>query len=254
MKLHYRKLGEGQPLLILHGLFGSSDNWQTLGKKFAEDFEVYLVDQRNHGRSPHTDEFSYELMAEDLHELITDLGLSDVILVGHSMGGKTIMQFAQNYPELIKKMIVVDMGPKKYASHHDSILAGLNAIDVDVVKSRKEADAILSEYVPQPGVKQFLLKNLYWEVPGEQLAWRINIPVLSDKINSILDSIQLETDETETLFIRGEKSNYILDSDFENIKKLYPNSEIKTIYDAGHWVHAEKPAEFYEMVFSYCKN
>ena len=252
MKLHYRKLGEGQPLIILHGLFGSSDNWQTLGKKFAENFEVYLVDQRNHGKSPKSDDFSYELMAEDLHELITDLNLSDVILIGHSMGGKTIMQFAQNYSDFIKKMIVVDMGPKKYASHHDSILEGLNAIDLDIVKSRKEADAILSEYVPQLGVKQFLLKNLYWEIPGEQLAWKINIPVLSREIDTIIDAFQQEVDETETLFIRGEKSNYILESDFDNIKYLYPNSEIKTIHDAGHWVHAEKPKDFYEMVMNYC--
>lgn len=253
MKLHYRKYGEGQPLLILHGLFGSSDNWQTLGKKFAEDFEVYLVDQRNHGKSPKSNDFSYELMADDLHELITDLDLSDVILVGHSMGGKTIMQFAQHYPELINKMIVVDMGPKQYASHHDSILEGLNAIDLSVVKSRKEAEAILSEYVPQPGVKQFLLKNLYWEIPGEQLDWRINIPVLSREINNIIDTFHQEVDNTPTLFIRGELSNYILDSDFGIIEKLYPNSKIKTINGAGHWVHAEKPGEFYQMVLHYVK-
>lgn len=251
MKLHYRKYGEGQPLLILHGLFGSSDNWQTLGKKFAQDFEVYLVDQRNHGKSPKSEDFNYQLMADDLHELITDLELSNVILIGHSMGGKTIMQFAQDHSELIDKMIVVDMGPKKYASHHDSILEGLNAIDLSVVKSRKEAEAILSEYVPQMGVKQFLLKNLYWEVPGEQLAWRINIPVLSREINHIIDAFHQEIDNTTTLFIRGELSNYILDSDFETIKGLYPNSEIKTIEGAGHWVHAEKPIEFYNLIITY---
>ena len=253
MKLHYRKYGEGQPMLILHGLFGSSDNWQTLGKNLAQDFEVYLVDQRNHGRSPRSEEFNYDLMAEDLHELITDLGLSNVILVGHSMGGKTIMQFSQNHPELIKKMIVVDMGPKKYASHHDSIIEGLKAIDLDVVKSRKEAENILTQHVPQVGVRQFLLKNLYWEVPGDQLAWRINIPVLSRELNHIIDAFHHNIDKTETLFIRGELSNYILESDYNTIKGLYPNSTIETIYGAGHWVHAEKPKEFYEAVINFAK-
>lgn len=251
MKLHYKKLGSGQPMLILHGLFGSSDNWQTLGKKLAENFEIYLVDQRNHGHSPHSNDFDYELLADDLHELISDLNLEDVILVGHSMGGKTIMQFAQHHADLIQKMIVVDMGPKAYPMHHDVILEGLNAIDLNIVKTRKEADRILSEFVPQPGVKQFLLKNLFWKTPGEELDWRINIPVLEREIRNIIGGLEHEIDHTETLFIRGALSNYIIESDYEMIKELYPNSSITTIEGAGHWVHAEKPVEFYQTIMNF---
>ena len=251
MKLHYRKLGSGQPLFILHGLFGYSDNWQTIGKQLAEDFEVYLVDQRNHGHSPHSDAFSYQLMAQDLHELISELGLSNVILMGHSMGGKTIMRLAQQHAELIKKMVVVDMGVKAYPVHHDRILEGLNAIDLDAVSSRGEADDILSEYVPEFGIRQFLLKNLYWIEPGKQLGWRINIPVLTNKIEEITEALPHKTVDVDILFIRGEKSNYILESDYEDIKGYFPKADFTTIHGAGHWIHAEKPEEFYQAVMKY---
>ena len=159
MKLHYRKYGEGQPLIILHGLFGSSDNWQTLGKKFAENFEVYLVDQRNHGHSPKSNEFNYQLLSDDLYKLITDLELENITLIGHSMGGKTVMHFAQEHPLFIKKLIVVDIGPKAYPMHHDIILAGLNSLDLSAIKSRGQADKQLSKFIEDIGVKQFLLKN-----------------------------------------------------------------------------------------------
>ncbi|MDG2228151.1 MAG: alpha/beta fold hydrolase [Flavobacteriales bacterium] len=252
MKLHYRKYGEGQPLIILHGLFGSSDNWQTLGKKFAENFEVYLVDQRNHGHSPKSNEFNYQLLSDDLYKLITDLELENITLIGHSMGGKTVMHFAQEHPLFIKKLIVVDIGPKAYPMHHDIILAGLNSLDLSTIKSRGQADKQLSKFIEDIGVKQFLLKNLYWIEKG-QLGWRINIPVLEKKMPDIVAAIPDKIVETHTLFIRGEKSNYIVEDDFQNIYDQFPNSEIETIYDAGHWVHAENPFSFYNMVLEFSR-
>ncbi len=252
MKLHYRKYGEGQPLVILHGLFGSSDNWQTLGKKFAENFEVYLVDQRNHGHSPKSDEFNYQLLSDDLYNLITDLELENIILIGHSMGGKTVMHFAQQHPAFIEKLIVVDIGPKAYPMHHNIILEGLNSIDLSITKSRGQADKQLSKYIEDIGVKQFLLKNLYWVEKG-QLGWRINIPVLEEKMPDIIAAIPDEIVDTPMLFIRGEKSNYIVEDDFQNIYDQFPNSEIETIYNAGHWVHAENPFSFYNMVVDFSK-
>ncbi len=250
MKLHYKKYGEGQPLIIVHGLFGTLDNWQTLGKKFAEHFEVYLVDQRNHGHSPHSEDMNYQLMADDLHELITDLDLSDVILVGHSMGGKAVMTYATQHPEYIDKMVVVDIAPKQYPLHHQQILAGLNAIDLSVINTRRAADAVLSEYISDVGVKQFLLKNLYWVEKG-QLGWRINIPALTNHMEEILAATPSIRIETPTLFIRGEKSNYITEDDYQAIYNQFLDSEIETIYNVGHWVHAENPLEFYNILLEF---
>jgi pimeloyl-ACP methyl ester carboxylesterase len=250
MKLHHRIIGEGEPLFIIHGLFGSSDNWQTLGKKFAEDYQVIFVDQRNHGRSPHSDEFDYDLMVKDLHELITDLNLKSVNLLGHSMGGKTALGFAAKHPDLVDRMVVADMGFKEYPLHHDRIIEGLESIDLSVIKSRGQADKALAEYVPDYGVRQFLLKNLYWIEKG-QLAWRINIPVLSEKIQEVLEAIDFNQINSDTLFLRGGKSNYIVEADFEAINEKLPNSKIHTIEESGHWIHAEAPAEFYESVIGF---
>lgn len=252
MKLHYRKMGAGQPMIILHGLFGSSDNWQTLGRRFAEHFEVYLVDQRNHGHSPHSDEFSYQLMADDLYELIQTEMLSDIVLVGHSMGGKTAMWFAQQHPHYIDKMVVVDMGIRAYPSHHETIIAGMKAIDLKTVKSRGAADKILAEYVPELGTKLFLMKNLYWVERG-QLGWRINLEVLEEHINDILAELPDEVSDIHTLFIRGEKSNYILDEDFFELRQAFPRSTVHTVKGAGHWVHAEAPDEFYQVLFNFAE-
>lgn len=244
MKLHYRTLGEGTPLFILHGLFGSSDNWQTLGKRYAEYHKVYFVDQRNHGRSPHSDEFDYAAMASDFHELVQDLGEKDINIIGHSMGGKTTIQFAANYPELINKMVIADICHKQYPLHHDLILEGLNAIDLSINSSRSSVEKELSKYVEGAGVRQFLLKNLYWIEQGK-LAWRINIPVLTREMNNILAEIKFDQIETDTRFIRGGLSNYILESDYSEIQQKFPFSDIRTIENSGHWVHAEAPEEFF---------
>lgn len=251
MKLHYKKMGSGQPLIILHGLFGSSDNWQTHGKKLAEYFEVYLVDQRNHGKSDWSDAFSYELMAADLFEFVQEHNLEDFILMGHSMGGKTAMYFAQEHEDLLDKLIVVDMGVKSYPVHHDRILEGLKSLDLSSIDSRGDAQKALAEYIDDASIRQFLLKNLYWKSKG-QLAWRINIPVLDEKIDEIVKELPHKEVLTDTLFMRGGKSNYILEEDTEQIKSYFPVSEIYSIESAGHWIHAEAPTEFIEKVLGYC--
>ena len=251
MKLNYKKLGEGQPLIILHGLFGSLDNWQTHGKKLSEYFEVYLVDQRNHGHSDWSDEFNYDLLADDLNEFIDDHDLDDVILIGHSMGGKTIMRYAQKYPDKIAKMIVVDMGVKEYPIHHDNILDGLKSIDLNEINTRSGASAQLSEYIESQSIRQFLLKNLYWIEKGK-LGWRINIDVLDREMAQIVKSLPKEESLIDVLFIAGGQSNYILEEDHDDIRNLFPLADFHTIERAGHWIHAETPEEFMEEVLGYC--
>ena len=247
MQLNYRKYGNGKPLFILHGLFGSSDNWQSLGKKFSAHYQVFLIDLRNHGHSPHSAEFSYDLMADDINEIILTEKLDGISILGHSMGGKVAMRTVQKFPFHFKKLIVADMGVKKYPMHHQQIIAGLKTINLKEIKSRSEARKLLSNYVIEQGVQQFLLKNLFWKEKG-QLAWRMNLAVLIKKMNEILIEMPSEISLTPTLFLRGEKSNYILEEDYEQLYELFPNSEIETIYNAGHWLHAENPLDFYQQV------
>ena len=251
MKLHYRELGEGQPLVILHGLFGNSDNWQTHAKKLSEYFRVILVDQRNHGHSDWSNEFSYDLMAKDLNELFIDLNLKKAIVLGHSMGGKTAIRFTQLYPSKIEKLIVVDIGVKEYPMHHEEILKGLHSIDLEKVTTRREAEEILSKYIPSNGVRQFLLKNLYWIEKGK-LAWRMNIPVLEKEMPEILTILPNKEIFNSTLFIRGMLSNYILDEDIPKLEDQFTDFQMVSIENAGHWVHAEAPLEFIEIVLEFC--
>lgn len=251
MKLHYREIGEGQPFVILHGLFGYSDNWQTHAKKLADYYRVILVDQRNHGHSDWAETHTYEDMAEDLHSLFVDLNLKKVILLGHSMGGKTAMTFAQMYPKLLDKLIVVDIGIKSYPMHHNDILKGISAIDLDSVHTRSEAEKQMEPFIDSPGVRQFLLKNLYWIEKGK-LAWRMNVAVLREEMTHILQALPTVEVMIPTLFIRGEMSNYILDEDWEEIENQFPDSNLVSIPNAGHWVHAEAPVEFMENVLGFC--
>jgi len=251
MKLHFRELGAGQPMIILHGLFGFSDNWQTHAKKFAEYYRVILVDLRNHGHSDWSDAFSYDLMVDDLKELCHDLNLKNILMIGHSMGGKVAILFAQKHKELLDKLVVVDIGIKAYPMHHQHILAGMHAIDLPKIQLRKEAEEILKQYIDSDGVRQFLLKNLYWKDKG-QLAWRMNLKVLEREMENILSSLPEKEVMLPTLFIRGELSNYILDEDIEQLEDQFPDSEIITIKDAGHWVHAESPEEFVDCVLGFC--
>ena len=251
----YSKIeGTGKPLLILHGFLGMSDNWKTLGAQFAsEGFQVHLLDLRNHGRSFHSDEFSYELMVQDVYDYCKANNLEKVSIIGHSMGGKVAMLFATTYPEMITKLIVADIGPKFYQQHHQDILAGLNAVDFTKKPSRREVEAILAPYIPDFGTRQFLLKNLYWLEP-EQLAFRFNLAVFNKKIEEIGKPIpEKSCFNKPALFIRGGNSNYILDVDFESIKSHFPLVTFKTIPDVGHWLHAENPKVFYEIVISFLK-
>ncbi len=250
MKLHNRILGEGQELVILHGLFGMSDNWQTLAKQYAQKYKVYLVDMRNNGHSPHSLEMNYDVMCEDIRELFEEQKINNGILLGHSMGGKAAMFFAQKYPQLLDRLIVADMGIKKYPPHHQLIFEALFAVDLEKIKSRKEVEEILKQQIADFSVQQFLLKNLYWS-DKEQLAWRFNLHVLFDKIDDILEAVPNSTCNTNTLFIRGGKSNYILESDSDSIKAMFPHSRIETIPNAGHWVHAEAPKEFFEITMEF---
>ena len=250
MNLHYRCLGEGKPLVILHGLFGYSDNWQTHAKKLADYFKVYLVDQRNHGHSEWAEDFSYDLMAEDLKKLVELENIESIYLLGHSMGGKTAMRFCQLYPDFIEKLIVVDIGIKTYPSHHDSILKGLKSIDLTTVHSRSEAEELMLPFVPSFGVRQFLLKNLYWKEKGV-LAWRMNIPVLEREMKVILQALPDVEISVPSLFIRGAQSDYIQDEDISTIEEMIFDMDLVTIENAGHWVHAENPNEFIDAVLSF---
>jgi esterase len=251
MKLHYRELGEGKPLVILHGLFGYSDNWQTHAKKLAEYYRVILVDLRNHGHSDWAEETSYELMAQDVYELCRELQLNNFILLGHSMGGKVAMHFAQQHEDLLEKLVIVDIGMKAYPMHHEHILAGIHSVDLTNITARSQAEAQMSVHIESEGVKQFLLKNLYWKEKGN-LAWRMNVEVLEREMPNILAAVPDLSVSIPTLFIRGALSNYILDEDITDIEDVFIDSEVVTIENAGHWVHAEAPSEFLDTLLSFC--
>jgi esterase len=253
MKLFYRELGTGNPIVILHGLFGSSDNWLSIAKELANTHSIYLLDQRNHGQSPHSDTFDYSTMANDLEEFIDEHEIENPVILGHSMGGKTAMEFAVKNPDKWSKLIVVDIAPKTYSVHHDQILEGLNSLDLKTINSRNEADERLSKWVPEMGVRQFLLKNLSRDNIG--FSWKINLPVISKNIEIIGEGLSKRLSKAKpTLFIRGSNSNYIMDSDFELIEQYFPSAKIETVENAGHWIHAEQPEEFLNIVNQFLKS
>jgi len=249
--LHATVLGKGEPLLILHGYFGMSDNWKTLGTKFSNNFEVHLIDQRNHGRSFHSSDFDYELLVEDLYHYITYNKLEKVNLLGHSMGGKVVMLFAVTYPEHVNKLIVVDIAPKYYEPHHQHILAALNAVNFSIHTSRKQVEDVLKIYVQEQGVLQFLLKNVYWKSKG-QLAYRFNLQSLTENNSEVGEALPSFTHfEGKTLFLKGENSKYITKNDIPLITAHFENANVVTVKNAGHWLHAENPTQFYNEVVSF---
>ncbi|WP_298782480.1 alpha/beta fold hydrolase [uncultured Polaribacter sp.] len=251
--LHSKILGQGQPLLILHGYFGASDNWKTLGNQFAENYQVHLIDQRNHGRSFHTNEFNYEALVDDLHNYIQHHQLDKVYLIGHSMGGKTAMLFAVNYPNLVDKLIIVDISPKAYQPHHNAILAGLNSVDFTIQNSRSLVDKQIATYIPEFGVRQFLLKNVYWKEKGV-LDYRFNLKSLTENNFEIGKPLPKNSKfEKETLFLKGEKSDYIVSSEKLIIDAHFSDNKIVEIKNAGHWLHAENPKQFYDEVCTFLK-
>lgn len=245
--LHSRIEGEGKPLLIIHGFLGMSDNWKSFGSLYAaEGFQVHMLDLRNHGRSFHSEDFSYALMAKDVFDYCQERQLTNINVIGHSMGGKVAMLLATTHPELVEKLIVADIGPKYYAPHHQDILAGLNAVDFSEQPDRNQVEETLYPYIPDFGTRQFLMKNLYWQEPG-QLAFRFNLPVFNAKIEVIGEALPAENHfDKPTLFIRGGHSKYILDTDLPNIQKHFPNYKLATIPNVGHWLHAENPKLFFE--------
>lgn len=252
----YSKIeGAGKPLLILHGFLGMSDNWKTLGSQFAADgFQVHMLDMRNHGRSLQSDDFSYAFMVQDIYDYCQGHNLSQVAIIGHSMGGKTAMLFATTYPEFVDKLVIADIGPKFYPQHHQTILAGLNAVDFSKKPSRNEVEEIIGNFITDFGTRQFLMKSLYWQEPG-QLAFRFNLAVFNEKISEIGVALPDEAQfDNPTLFIRGGNSNYILDNDIENIHIHFPQMQLETIPNVGHWLHAENPKLFHQLVSSFLKS
>lgn len=254
MQLNFKRSGSGQPFIILHGVFGSSDNWLSVGKQLSQHFEVFIIDLRNHGDSFHNDEFTHEAMVHDLEDFLAEHSIENPIIMGHSLGGKVAMKFALNHPDKYDKLIVVDIGPKAYPVHHARILEGLCALDIKHIQSRQEADQQLSEYVPQKGVRQFLLKNLERNKEGSY-SWKLNLPVIQENIGNIGEGVGDRLYSAKpTLFIRGEKSDYIENKDNIAIVSIFSNSSIKTVKDAGHWVHAEQPEKFLELVLEFVRN
>lgn len=250
MKLNYKVLGEGKPLVILHGLFGTLDNWITAAKLLVEKgHKVYLLDQRNHGKSPHSDEFSYEAMASDLLEFLDDQHLQQPILMGHSMGGKTVMRFAVNHPTRVAKIIVVDIAPKLYLPHHQTILAAFHSVNLAAITTRKEAEECMMPFISNVGVRQFLLKNLD-RVDGASFQWKMNLPVIEKNIEMVGQALGEGVFEGKAYFIGGGSSDYIQRGDRALIIQHFPKAKIASIKDAGHWVHAEKPEQFMDVLIA----
>ena len=252
MKLFFKKIGEGKPLIILHGLFGLGDNWATLSKSFAENgFSCYVVDQRNHGKSPHNENFSFEVMANDLLELMNEEKINKTDIIGHSMGGKTAMYFTLKHPEKIRKIVVADIAPRYYEQHHQAIFSALKSIDTSALTSRKEAEESLRNAIHDEATIQFLLKNLYWK-DDKTLDWRFGFLEIVKNIENIGKALPEDSViNVPTLFLRGEHSGYINENDVTEIKRIFPQSEIKTILNAGHWIHAENPKDFMEITLKF---
>ncbi|MEZ4960220.1 MAG: alpha/beta fold hydrolase [Saprospiraceae bacterium] len=249
MELNYKTFGQGDPVIILHGLFGTLDNWQTIARKLAEHYSVYILDQRNHGRSPHSETHDYPSMAEDLRQFMESHWMYDgAHVIGHSMGGKTAMQFALDHPDLVKKLVVVDIAPKAYNGGHHEIFDALFSMDLDKIADRSEADSLLAEKIKEPDVRLFLMKNLSRKKEGGY-EFKMNLPALYKHYDDILAAVSGEHPfEGPSLFIRGGRSRHMEDGDEVLIKKLFPQAIIETVAGAGHWVHAEKPEELLKLV------
>ncbi len=236
------------PLLVFHGLFGMLDNWGSFGKDLGEYMPVHLLDLRNHGRSFHSEDMSHDDLANDIANYMVANGIEKAHVLGHSLGGKAVMQFAINYPEKVEKLIVVDISPKAYPPHHQGIIKALQTVDFDKVNSRQEVEEVLHQYIPEKSVIQFLAKNLYW-TDDKKLNWRFNLKTLSEKYSEFVsNAIKFGVFEGDTLFISGEKSNYILPQDDFLIKQQFPKAKIVIVKNAGHWVQADNPVDFAMIV------
>ncbi|MDB6066702.1 MAG: alpha/beta hydrolase [Pedosphaera sp.] len=248
MQLNFQTYGTGFPLIVLHGMFGSLDNWQPISRKLGESFQVFALDLRNHGRSPHSDAISYPLMAEDLREFMAAHNLSRAHVMGHSMGGKTAMQFALLHPEQVEKLVVVDIAPKAYPPWNMPIIEALLALDLRSFGHRPEIEAALAPAIPSLTLRQFLLKSLTRDESGA-FVWKINLDALQRNYPLLNQRIgDGQTFAGPVLFIRGGRSEYIEETDRALIEAQFPHAEMTTIAGAGHWVHAEAPDEFVRIV------
>jgi pimeloyl-ACP methyl ester carboxylesterase len=254
MKLHSKIYGDkGQDLIVIHGLFGMSDNWNALGKKFSKYCKVHLIDLRNHGRSPHSSDFDYDVMCEDVLEYMEGHNIQKPILLGHSLGGKVAMKCAFTYPEKIDKLIVDDIAPREYDIEFiKDVVLSLYKIRLECFSKRADVDKEISLFIGDDFTKLFILKNLY-KNKDKVFAWRFNIDVFVEKIKNIQNANFVNGICTlPTYFIRGENSNYINSDDESLIQKYFSDVSISTIKDAGHFLHAEKPEHFYDEVMGFC--
>lgn len=247
----YGSENHGTPLVVLHGLFGMADNWGSFGRIFGEKRQIHLLDLRNHGRSFHSDRMSIAEMVEDIVAYIASIGTKRVVLLGHSLGGKVAMQFAIDHPELVEKLIIADIAPKAYPPHHEDIFKALCAVDIKHLENRKDVQTKLESYLKDPGVIQFLLKNVYM-TEDRHLDWRFNLDVLKQKYADFITVAVKDGVYTgPTLFLAGEKSKYILPEDKVQIKEQFPQVSFETIPNAGHWVQAENPKAFDGIVAAF---
>lgn len=251
MRLHFRSYGQGEPLIILHGLFGSLENWRSISLKLSEHFQVFAVDQRNHGQSPHAPEMNYELMAGDLAEFIKAHHLPPINLMGHSMGGKTAMQFALLYPALVDKLIVVDMSPRAAQPRHEQILNALLALDITTAKARRELEQALAPSIPDFATRQFLLKNLKRESNG-RFHWQAGLQEIQQNYAQLSQAVgDGRTFDGPALFLRGETSTYLAEQDLPDILRLFPKAELRNVSRAGHLPHVENAPEFVEQIMRF---
>ncbi|MBK9391618.1 MAG: alpha/beta fold hydrolase [Bacteroidetes bacterium] len=253
MKLFCRSQGSGPPLIILHGLYGSSDNWVSIAKKIGDHYTVYLPDLRNHGQSPHSEIMNYEAMSDDLNELANDLGLRSFFLAGHSMGGKAAMAYAIKWPEKLSGLLIADISPfvREYSGNqaylqHKTILEAMNSLDLTKIHSRADADAALTQKIESENIRGFILKNLQ-RVEGNNFKWKLNVPSLLknlDRIMEGIDSSDMHDNQITgfpVIFLKGAESDYLNSSDYPEILKIFPAAEFNEIANAGHWLHADQP-------------
>lgn len=255
MELFYDTYGDGPPLIILHGLFGLSDNWVTIARRISANYTVFIPDQRNHGQSPHADTFNYYALADDLMEFMDEHDIQKPVLMGHSMGGKVAMNFALDYPENVDKLIIVDMSVRQYKARaiHYRIIEAMESVDFKNVKNRKDVEHHLKEYIPQKPLRLFIMKNLK-RYSKNQMGWKLNLPVLKESMDTIVEGIDTnQRFDNPSLFIGGGKSDYIEKQDHELIKSIFTNAEIKEIPEASHWIHADAPEVFCAIVSDFLK-
>jgi pimeloyl-ACP methyl ester carboxylesterase len=242
--LHFEATGHGPALIILHGLFGGLDNWRALAGKFSDQFTVYRLDQRNHGRSPHTEEFCYRALADDLLHFMDRRNIASAHILGHSMGGKAAMQFAALHAQRIERLIIEDIAPYPYPPLHDKLLAALTALPVERIDSRSEADRRLAADIPQRAIRGFILKNLL-PAPSGGMRWQFNLQSLARNYPNIIAAIEPDAPiSLPTLFLRGADSSYLLPERFAEIRELFPRARLHTVPGAGHWLHSDNPQRF----------